>query len=97
MPWVESFLYLARASLWTGNNHFSSVSTATLNVALIILAAGCLLYGASDARKGAADALRITLPALVLFGTALAYATALQYATRGQAAAGASPCPAARR
>jgi hypothetical protein len=44
LPWRESIAYMAHSSLWTGNNSFTTFSSATLNLMLLSIAAGALLY-----------------------------------------------------
>ncbi|MGI8743699.1 MAG: hypothetical protein ACR2NN_14215 [Bryobacteraceae bacterium] len=42
LPWRESIGYMAHSSLWTGNNSFTTFSSATLNVMLLLLACGVI-------------------------------------------------------
>ena len=44
LPWLESIRYMAHSSLWTGNNSFTTFSSATLNLVLLLLGAGVVLY-----------------------------------------------------
>jgi hypothetical protein len=44
IDWARTLPYMLRATLWTGNNSFTNFGTATLNLLLVLLAAGLLLY-----------------------------------------------------
>ena len=71
LPWRAGIAYMAHASLWTGNNSFTSFSAGTLNVMLAALAAGAVLYFARAQRRAeewmtvAATALHCALLALI--------------------------------
>jgi hypothetical protein len=44
LPWRESFISAARASLWTGNNSFTTFSARTIDLMLWLLVAGLVLW-----------------------------------------------------
>jgi len=44
MPWLQSIASLAHSSLWTGNNSFTTFSSTTIDVMLLLLAASVILY-----------------------------------------------------
>lgn len=44
LPWRESIRYMAHSSLWTGNNSFTTFSANTLDLVLLLLGLGALLY-----------------------------------------------------
>ncbi len=72
VPWLESIRYMAHSSLWTGNNSFTTFSSFTLNLALLLLAAGVALY-LWNARRDSAE--WIVIAAIVLFSCGLAVVT----------------------
>lgn len=72
LPWIESIDYMALASLWTGNNSFTTFSSRTLYAILLLLAAGAALYG----RRAKPQVANICLiSAIVLFCCTLAVIT----------------------
>jgi hypothetical protein len=73
VPWLESIRYMAHSSLWTGNNSFTTFSSFTLNLALLLLAGGVALYLWNARRDAAAE--WITIAAIVLFSCGLAVVT----------------------
>jgi hypothetical protein len=90
IDWPATAGYLARASLWTGNNWFNSYSRTTLNVLLALLA---LAMAAWFWRRRAIQSAEWTVwAAVVLFLAAIAYEGCAMVADRpGQAVAGPSP------
>ncbi|MDP8981769.1 MAG: hypothetical protein M3O35_14400 [Acidobacteriota bacterium] len=85
VPWLESIRYMAHSSLWTGNNSFTTFSSFTLNLALLLLAAGVVLY-VWNARRDAAG--WITIAAILLFSCGLAVVTVAFFSgTSGRAIA----------
>jgi len=89
IDWVTTTGYLARASLWTGNNSFTSFSRSTLNVmlALLVLALAAWVLHKRLIRPPE----RIVLAAILLFSCAIAYATCASFAHTNGESAGASP------
>jgi hypothetical protein len=86
--WPASIGYMARASLWTANNSFTSFSRTTLNAMLILIALGAILFlvRAKPGKRGL-----VLLAAVGCYCAMLVYATgAIYYRTSG-ASAGASP------
>jgi hypothetical protein len=88
VPWIESIRYMAHSSLWTGNNSFTTFSSMTLNLALLLVAAGLVLYFIY-ARRDAAE--WITIAAIVLFSSGLALITVAFYSGTSGRAIGAVP------
>ena len=90
IDWPATAGYLARASLWTGNNSFNSYSRTTLDVLLALLACG---VGAWCWRRRSAQSAEWTVFfAVVVFLAAVAYEGCAMVADRpGQAVAGPSP------
>jgi 4-amino-4-deoxy-L-arabinose transferase-like glycosyltransferase len=85
VPWVESIRYMAHSSLWTGNNSFTTFSSATLNFVLLLLAGGVVLY-IVHARRDAAE--WIVIAGIVFFSGGLALITVAFYLdTSGRAIA----------
>jgi hypothetical protein len=90
IDWLATGGYLARASLWTGNNSFNSYSRTTLDIALALLTLGGGLWLAH--RRAIRPAEWSISGAIALFLAALAYANCTVVADRpGQAVAGPSP------
>ena len=85
IPWLPTIGYMARGSLWTGNNTFSTFSRTTLDLMLLLVLAGIVLV---VARLNPAE--RIVLAGIALFILALVYATAQEYVFRKGTSAGAS-------
>jgi hypothetical protein len=90
IDWPATAGYLARASLWTGNNWFNSYSRATLNLLLVLLALGLVACGWR--RRAAKSAERAIFAAMTLFLGAVAYEGCAMVADRpDQMVAGPSP------
>lgn len=87
--WPAAGGYMARASLWTGNNWFTSYSRTTLDVALALLALGIAAWCAHRRSVGPAE--RAVFGATVLFLGGVAYETCAMVAQRGGEVAGPSP------
>jgi hypothetical protein len=89
IDWWSTSGYLARASLWTGNNSFGSFSRATLNVMLALLAIGVAAWCVQRRRVRPAE--WMVGIASVVFSVGVAYACCTNFAEHGADAAGASP------
>jgi hypothetical protein len=90
IDWSATAGYLARASLWTGNNWFNSYSRATLNVLLALLALGLVAWGWRH--RSVKSAAWAVFAAMVLFLAAVAYEGCAMVADRpDQTVAGPSP------
>ena len=89
IDWLATGGYLARASLWTGNNWFNSYSRTTMDVALGLLALG--MAGWAGHRRVVQSAEWAVFAAVALFSAGVAYACCTVVADRGGAVAGASP------
>ena len=87
--WPATAAFLARGSLWTGNNSFTDFSRTTLNIVLLLL----LLATAAWAlrRRAIQLAEQTTLAAIVMFSFAVAYASCASFAHTNGEVAGASP------
>jgi hypothetical protein len=72
LPWLRSIRYMAHSSLWTGNNSFTTFSSATLDVLLLLLAAS-LALGLVRGKPSAAK--RLLLAAILIFCAGLAFIT----------------------
>ena len=68
LPWLASIHYMALSSLWTGNNSFTTFSSATLYIVLLLLAAALILYARSA---------RFYAPELLTISTVLVFCCAL--------------------
>jgi hypothetical protein len=91
VPWYESIAFMARGSLWTGNNSFTTFSRATLNTMLAVLLAGFSLYAVRLRRVDLLRGDAILLAAVACFCAALVYVTATSFSFRHGSSAGASP------
>lgn len=89
IDWVATTGFLARSSLWTGNNSFTSFSRSTLNIVLALLLAAVVAWGFHTRVIRPAE--RIVFAAIVLFSVAVAYGTCASFADRNGGVAGASP------
>jgi hypothetical protein len=90
IDWPATAGYLARASLWTGNNWFNSYSRNTLNVLLALLAIAIVAWLWRYRTTQSAE--RTVFAAVVLFLAAIAYEGCAMMAARpGQSVAGPSP------
>lgn len=91
VPWTTSIPYMARASLWTGNNSFTTFSRTTLNVWLGMLLVSVYLYCYNIRRYPirAPEAAIVVMSGLYCLG--LGYVTASSFFFTHGAAAGASP------
>ena len=90
IDWPATAGYLARASLWTGNNWFNSYSRTTLNVLLAMLALAMVAW--IWRRRAIRSAEWTVFAAVVLFLAAIAYEGCAMVADRpGQTVAGPSP------
>lgn len=90
IDWPATAGYLARASLWTGNNWFNSYSRTTLNVLLAMLALAMVAW--IWRRRAIRSAEWAVSAAVVLFLAAIAYEACAMVADRpGQTVAGPSP------
>jgi hypothetical protein len=90
VDWPATIGYLARASLWTGNNTFNSYSRTTLNLLLALLALAIAMWGVR--RRSLKSPEWITLAAIAIFLAAVFYEGCAMVADRPtQAVAGPSP------
>src|SRR5439155_26432397 len=90
MDWVATTSYLARGSLWTGNNSFTSFSRSTLNTVLALLLFAVAVW--SSRKDLIQPAEQSIFAAILLFSIAVAYASCSIYAHTSGDSAGASPC-----
>ena len=89
MDWAATIGYLARGSLWTGNNSFTSFSWSTLNTVLALLLLAVAVW--SRRKDLIRPAEQSVFFGIVLFSIAVAYASCSMYAHTNGASAGASP------
>jgi hypothetical protein len=89
IDWVATTGFLARSSLWTGNNSFTNFSQGTLNMVLALLLLALAAWGLRGRVVQPAE--RIVFTAIVLFSVAVAYASCASFADRNGDVAGASP------
>jgi len=89
IDWVATAGFLARASLWTGNNSFTAYSRKTLNGILALLFAALVAWVMS--RRSIQPAEQILFAAIVLFSLAVAYASCASFAHTHGDVPGASP------
>jgi hypothetical protein len=87
--WVATTSFLARSSLWTGNNSFTTFSRRTLNIVLALLLLAVAAWGLR--RDVIQPAERIVFAAVVLFSVAVGYASCASFANTNGGSAGASP------
>jgi len=92
VDWSRTLPYMLRATLWTGNNSFTSFGTATLNCLLTLLAAGILMYAvqAFRGRRPSAGEWAI-LGAVAVFGASVIYVVGNDVIFLHGTSAGASP------
>jgi hypothetical protein len=83
LPWRESIVYMARSSLWTGNNSFTTFSLRTLDSILLLLAASLAGYLYRMRRREA----HVLAPILLFCGGLLYISAAFFYSTHGGAIA----------
>jgi len=91
LPWMRSIGYMARASLWTGNNQFDTFSRLTLNAMLLLLFLGAVAYFWHLNKRRPTSADIVSLSAILLFVAAVMYSTVVSFVYTGAASAGASP------
>lgn len=89
IDWVATAGFLARGSLWTGNNSFTSFSRSTLNIVLALLFLAVTAWALD--RKAVQPAEQTVFAAIALFSVAVAYATCASFAHTNGEVAGASP------
>jgi hypothetical protein len=89
IDWRSGIGFIARGSLWTGNNSFTTFSRLTLNIALGLLLAA---LGAWVLRRRAIRAPELaTFGSVVIFSIAVAYHSAAEFAHTNGNTPGASP------
>lgn len=88
VPWLSSIAYMARASVWTGNNSFTNFSVPVINAYLLLIAVlvVCYFVYAERVRAGA-----VVAAACGVFVGGIAYATVASYVFTQGRSAGASP------
>jgi len=89
IDWPASIAFIARGSVWTGNNSFTTFSRLTLNIVLALL---FLAFAAWTARRRAIrPAEKVTFAEVIIFSIAVAYHTAAAFAHMKGDSPGASP------
>jgi hypothetical protein len=89
IDWMATAGFLARGSLWTGNNSFTSFSRSTLNNMLVLLFLALAAWGLCRSLIQPAE--QIAFAAIVLFSLAVAYASCASFAHTNGDVPGASP------
>jgi hypothetical protein len=89
IDWVATTGFLARGSLWTGNNSFTSFSRSTLNISLALLFLALAAWGLSGRLIQPAE--QIAFAAVIVFSLAVAYASCASFAHTNGGVPGASP------
>ncbi len=89
IDWPASIAFIARGSLWTGNNSFTTFSRLTLNIVLALLFLALAVWAAR--RRAIRPAEQITFAAIAIFSIAVAYHTAAAFAHMKGDSPGASP------
>jgi hypothetical protein len=87
--WLAAAGYLARGSLWTGNNSFTTFSRVTLDFVLTLLALGLAVCVARLCSARMSELL--VFLAMLLFLAGIAYETCAMVASRGADVAGPHP------
>ena len=91
VPWPSALAAAARSSLWLANGSFSTFSATTLNLALLALGAGLVLWVRSALRRPPEAAEWIVIAGSAIYGAVLVYAIATFYVLSRHAATGATP------
>jgi hypothetical protein len=89
IDWPATSAFLARGSIWTGNNSFTTYSRTTLDIMLALLAAGVVMWAMR--RREIQPAERVAIGACLLFSVAVGYACCAAFADTQGEVAGASP------
>ncbi len=89
IDWMATSGFLARSSLWTGNNSFTSYSRNTLNIMLALLALAVAAW--ASGRRPIQPAERAVFATVVVFSVAIAYDSCASFAHTNGNVAGASP------
>ena len=89
IDWPATIAYLARASLWTGNNSFTSFSRLTLDAVLALLAVGFIAWLTYRRKMQLGEP--VLAASMAIFTSGVLYATCVSFAYRGSESAGASP------
>lgn len=91
VDWGHTIPYMLRATLWTGNNSFTSFSSTTLDCLLALLAAGIVMYALQAIRHTPAAGEWAILGALALYAAAVIYVVGNDVIFLHGASAGAAP------
>ena len=91
VDWSHTIPYMLRATLWTGNNSFTSFSSITLNCLLALLAAGIVMYAVQAIQRAPAAAEWAILGALAAYTAAVIYVVGNDVIFLHGTSAGAAP------
>jgi hypothetical protein len=91
VDWSRTIPYMLRATLWTGNNSFTSFSSLTLNCLLALLAVGVVAYFFQASRRGITAAEWSVLGFLAVYGAAVILVVGNDVVFLKGASAGAAP------
>jgi Dolichyl-phosphate-mannose-protein mannosyltransferase len=84
VPWMDSVGFIARGSLWTANNSFSTFSRATLNAMIVLIMLGLAALLGKWRRENSTGIL-VVLAMMFAYGGGLIYATTQSFVfTKGQ-------------
>jgi hypothetical protein len=78
LDWPAATGFLARGSIWTGNNSFTSYSRTTLNIMLALLILAIAAWARH--RRAIQPAEQVVFAGIVLFAGAIAYASCADFA-----------------
>lgn len=85
VPWDKTIPFMARASLWTGNNSFITFSRVTLNLMIAAVLLSMFRFLSLDWPS------MVTTVGILSYSGALLYAAMISYMFTNQGSAGASP------
>ena len=91
LPWVNSVKNLAFASIWTGNNSFTSFSLVAVSALLAGYSAAAALWVWDVQRRKLAKGELLLLCGVAVYGAALVYSTTVSFWFSKGAAISASP------
>lgn len=84
VPWVSALANTARATVWTGNNSFTTFSRMTVSAMLILMLVAGLFYLRGAANKLATRREALVVAGCLLFAAGLGYFTAVIFvSTKG--------------
>ena len=91
VDWFRTIPYMLRATLWTGNNSFTSFPALTLNCLLALLAVGAVVYAVQAMRRGATSAESSVLIGVAVYAAAVILVVGNDVILLNGTSAGAAP------